>query len=101
MHVEIGKRYVVMSPTSHHVGSVVTVTRISDDGQIAFVQPDEGNAFKLSTLNSRFDPLRPATVNDEIRNLTDDEMDRFIDLIQAHNTPVPAALNLIEMARQA
>lgn len=82
MIIEIGKRYVVMSETSRHAGSVVTAKKLTDDREFVFVQPDEGNLFKLSTWAARYNPLRPAELEDEIRNLDNEKLNEFLDLVR-------------------
>lgn len=91
MNIEFGKRYVVTSKISSHIGVVVTAMapcKGKYDGYI-WVQPDEDKAFKIRT-----DGLRPAILEDEIFNLSYAKLLKYCDYISAGKSRAEA-LNIV------
>lgn len=86
-NIELGKRYTVTSRKSYHYGQVVTAVDTPENlkekafySHFIFVETGNKKLLRMAITDEKV-ALRPSTLEDEIRNLNDEELNKFLGYI--------------------
>lgn len=86
--VVIGKRYAVASRKAYHFGQVVTAIERPEgkSKDFLYVKDENGKILRMCLgmdkhFNAVIDGIRPATFHDELRTLSNEELDLFLERV--------------------